>query len=211
MTASQIDRSRLACPHVSRWLNTSAIAPEAVCTQARGRAYLLSPTKCRPCSRSVERGSWRGGTRCCLLACFTSTKTVRCKCSMPNQPLANNRHIEHAFATSSRTMAPTLLQHSIEHAALKSQSYAAHAASVFATTAALQAVLLDQFGVLHDGRRAHPAALSAVAAWADAGVKLYILSNSSRRAGTALEKISQYGFRRPDFAGAISRAVRSRG
>ncbi len=46
-----------------------------------------------------------------------------------------------------------------------------------------QALLLDQFGVLHDGRRPYPGAIEAVAAAAASGLKLLIISNSSRRWG----------------------------
>ena len=46
---------------------------------------------------------------------------------------------------------------------------------------ALQGVLLDQYGVLHDGKKAYPGAIAAVEALAAAGRKLLVLSNSSRR------------------------------
>ena len=45
----------------------------------------------------------------------------------------------------------------------------------------LQGVLLDQFGVLHDGKVAYPGAVDAVRHMAAQGLKLFILSNSSRR------------------------------
>jgi ribonucleotide monophosphatase NagD (HAD superfamily) len=45
-----------------------------------------------------------------------------------------------------------------------------------------QGVLLDQYGVLHDGRQAYPGAVAAVEALAASGRKLLIISNSSRRA-----------------------------
>ena len=45
-----------------------------------------------------------------------------------------------------------------------------------------KAVLLDQFGVLHDGKEAYPGALDAVRyLHADCGLRLYVISNSSRR------------------------------
>eukprot|EP00892_Ulva_mutabilis_P008737 jgi/Ulvmu1/6235/UM028_0093.1 len=65
-------------------------------------------------------------------------------------------------------------------------------------------VLLDQFGVLHDGKSANPAAVEAVNEWSRMGLKVYILSNSSRRAATALEKIDQLGFPKEWFAGAMT-------
>lgn len=42
-------------------------------------------------------------------------------------------------------------------------------------------VLLDQFGVLHDGEKPYPGAIEAVSLLAGRGVKLLIISNSSRR------------------------------
>ena len=56
-----------------------------------------------------------------------------------------------------------------------------------------QGVLLDQYGVLHDGQKAYPGAVAAVEALAAAGRKLLVLSNSSRRAlivQTAIRSIS---------------------
>ena len=69
----------------------------------------------------------------------------------------------------------------------------------------LQGVLLDQFGVLHDGKVAYPGAVDAVQRWAQAGVRVYILSNSSRRAAVALDKIESLGFAREWFAGVRRR------
>lgn len=70
-------------------------------------------------------------------------------------------------------------------------------------TALLQGVLLDQFGVLHDGKTANPAAIEAVQQWHSMGLKVYILSNSSRQAATALKKIAKLGFPEEWFAGAF--------
>ena len=44
-----------------------------------------------------------------------------------------------------------------------------------------QAILLDQFGVLHDGQKPYPGAIEAVTALADSGRSVLIISNSSRR------------------------------
>ena len=65
-------------------------------------------------------------------------------------------------------------------------------------------LLLDQFGVLHDGRTAYPAAVDAVRRLAEAGKSLVILSNSGRRAEDTLNKIAKLGFRREWFAGAMT-------
>jgi len=43
-----------------------------------------------------------------------------------------------------------------------------------------KAVLLDQFGVLHDGQKAYPGAVEAVEYLHGLGLRLLIVSNSSR-------------------------------
>ena len=55
-------------------------------------------------------------------------------------------------------------------------------------------LLLDQFGVLHDGRAPYPGAVAAVSRWAAAGKTMVVLSNSSRRAATAVSKLADLGF-----------------
>ena len=53
--------------------------------------------------------------------------------------------------------------------------------TTYATTACLlQGILLDQFGVLHDGQKAYPAAIPAVKWLHEQGLKILILSNSSK-------------------------------
>ncbi len=44
----------------------------------------------------------------------------------------------------------------------------------------LQAILLDQFGVLHDGQKPYPGSIEAVKALADSERRILIISNSSR-------------------------------
>jgi HAD superfamily hydrolase (TIGR01459 family) len=56
------------------------------------------------------------------------------------------------------------------------------------------AVVLDQWGVLHDGTRPYPQALATLGRLADAGVRLAVLSNSGKRAAPNLERIAQMGF-----------------
>ena len=46
----------------------------------------------------------------------------------------------------------------------------------------MQAVLLDQFGVLHDGQKPYSGSIEAVKALAESGRKILIISNSSRSA-----------------------------
>lgn len=49
-----------------------------------------------------------------------------------------------------------------------------------------QVWLLDQFGVLHDGKVAYPEAIETCKRLAEAGRRLVVISNSSRREPTAL-------------------------
>lgn len=56
------------------------------------------------------------------------------------------------------------------------------------------AVVLDQWGVLHDGTRAYPAAPDGLAALKAAGVRLAVLSNSGKRAAPNAARIAAMGF-----------------
>lgn len=62
-------------------------------------------------------------------------------------------------------------------------------------------VLLDQFGVLHDGKVPYPHAAAAVERLAQAGKQIVILSNSSRRSGGTIGKLARMGFKEEWFAG----------
>jgi hypothetical protein len=65
----------------------------------------------------------------------------------------------------------------------------------------IQGLLLDQFGVLHDGRKPYPGAVEAVDQLYAAGKQLLIISNSSRRSGGTISKLAKMGFRAECFAG----------
>ncbi|KAL3352152.1 hypothetical protein AABB24_020295 [Solanum stoloniferum] len=67
-----------------------------------------------------------------------------------------------------------------------------------------KAWFLDQFGVLHDGKQPYPGAISALEKLATFGAKMVIISNSSRRASTTLEKLRSLGFDPSLFIGAIT-------
>ncbi|KAL5703427.1 hypothetical protein ACHQM5_028519 [Ranunculus cassubicifolius] len=67
-----------------------------------------------------------------------------------------------------------------------------------------KAWFLDQFGVLHDGKQPYPGAISAIKQLAKNGAKMVIISNSSRRAFTTIEKIKKLGFDSELFVGAIT-------
>lgn len=68
-----------------------------------------------------------------------------------------------------------------------------------------RAVLLDQFGVLHDGKDAYPGAIEAVD-WLSQvhGLRLLIVSNSSRRSEGALENLKKKGFHIDSIEGVIT-------
>jgi HAD superfamily hydrolase (TIGR01450 family) len=66
-----------------------------------------------------------------------------------------------------------------------------------------EAVFLDQFGVLHDGRSPLSGAVEAVNLLDAQGAKLIVLSNSSKRAADALDKLRSLGF------GAVTQALTS--
>lgn len=64
-----------------------------------------------------------------------------------------------------------------------------------ATVAAeLEGVLLDQFGVLHDGRAAFPEALEAVRHLRARGLKLAVISNSGKTAAANAARLARLGF-----------------
>jgi len=56
------------------------------------------------------------------------------------------------------------------------------------------AFLLDQWGVMHDGTRAHEGAIECMEKLAELGKKVVLLSNSSKRVGTSLKKLDKMGF-----------------
>lgn len=68
-----------------------------------------------------------------------------------------------------------------------------------------KAVLLDQFGVLHDGKDAYPGAIEAVDRLSkEYGLRLLIVSNSSRRSGGALDNLKKKGFHVESIEGVIT-------
>ncbi|CAH8357396.1 unnamed protein product [Eruca vesicaria subsp. sativa] len=67
-----------------------------------------------------------------------------------------------------------------------------------------KAWLLDQYGVLHDGKKPYPGAISTLQNLATVGAKIVIISNSSRRASTTMEKLKGLGFDPSFFSGAIT-------
>ena len=59
---------------------------------------------------------------------------------------------------------------------------------------AYDAFLLDQFGVIHDGKVAYPGATQAVAHVQRCGTKICIISNSSRRKVDTVARLRKMGF-----------------
>ncbi|XP_061373445.1 uncharacterized protein LOC133315788 isoform X1 [Gastrolobium bilobum] len=64
--------------------------------------------------------------------------------------------------------------------------------------------LLDQFGVLHDGKQPYPGAISTLENIAKTGAKMVIISNSSRRSSVTIEKVKSLGFDASLFLGVIT-------
>jgi HAD superfamily hydrolase (TIGR01459 family) len=56
------------------------------------------------------------------------------------------------------------------------------------------AIVLDQWGVLHDGTRPYPGAVAAVERLAHGGMRLAVLSNSGKRADVNTRRIADMGF-----------------
>ena len=66
------------------------------------------------------------------------------------------------------------------------------------------AILIDQFGVLHDGATAIPGAIDCFNNLAAAGKKLIVLSNTSRRRAFALSKLPKLGFDPAKLTGFVT-------
>jgi len=62
------------------------------------------------------------------------------------------------------------------------------------------AIVLDQWGVLHDGSKPYPDAQEGLARLRQAGVRLAVLSNSGKRAGANAARIQKMGFDATLFA-----------
>ncbi|KAG6585231.1 pyridoxal phosphate phosphatase [Cucurbita moschata] len=73
-----------------------------------------------------------------------------------------------------------------------------------AETRRFKAWFLDQFGVLHDGKQPYPGAVVALEKLAECGTKMVIISNSSRRSSTTMEKLKSLGFDPSLFVGAVT-------
>lgn len=66
------------------------------------------------------------------------------------------------------------------------------------------AVLLDQFGTLHDGTTLYPGVTDALARLRAAGKRIVILSNSGRRSGPNIARLSRIGLPADYYDGFLS-------
>lgn len=89
----------------------------------------------------------------------------------------------------------------------------AAAAPVFERVAGIRAIaesgsfkawFLDQFGVLHDGKKPYPGAILALEKLAGNGAKMVIISNSSRRSSVTMDKLKSLGFDTSCFLATIT-------
>jgi HAD superfamily hydrolase (TIGR01459 family) len=65
-------------------------------------------------------------------------------------------------------------------------------------------MIIDQFGVIHDGRRLYPGTLEVMARLAEAGVKVVIVTNSGKRSAANVKRIVKMGVPRAQFIDCIS-------
>jgi HAD superfamily hydrolase (TIGR01459 family) len=63
---------------------------------------------------------------------------------------------------------------------------------------------LDQFGVLHDGKRPYPGVLNAIEELQNRGKQLIILTNSGKRSEPNLKRLVEMGFTEPSIHAVIS-------
>ncbi|KZM48551.1 TIGR01459 family HAD-type hydrolase [Labrenzia sp. OB1] len=68
----------------------------------------------------------------------------------------------------------------------------------------VDALLLDQFGVLHDGTRAFAGAIECVEALQERGLPLVALSNSGRRAKPNMDRLVRLGFPASAFKAMVT-------
>lgn len=65
-------------------------------------------------------------------------------------------------------------------------------------------VLLDQYGVLHEGRAVYPAARDCVARLRAAGKRVMVISNSGKRAAENLKRLAMLGLPAEQYDGAMT-------
>jgi HAD superfamily hydrolase (TIGR01459 family) len=85
-----------------------------------------------------------------------------------------------------------------------------------AIASSFEAVFIDQYGVLHDGRNPYPGARDALAALKSRGVKIVVLSNSGRTGAANAKRMTALGLKPElyDFlvtSGDVARTLLKRG
>jgi HAD superfamily hydrolase (TIGR01459 family) len=65
-------------------------------------------------------------------------------------------------------------------------------------------VLIDQFGIIHDGEKLYPGVLDTLRELSDAGIRVAILTNSGKRADANRERIIAMGIDRDLFVDVVS-------
>ncbi len=65
-------------------------------------------------------------------------------------------------------------------------------------------MIIDQFGVIHDGRRLYPGTLEVMARLAEAGIPVVIVTNSGKRSTANVRRIVEMGVAREHFIDCIS-------
>jgi HAD superfamily hydrolase (TIGR01459 family) len=65
-------------------------------------------------------------------------------------------------------------------------------------------MLIDQFGVLHDGAKLYPGSLGVLAGLRRLGIPVAVMTNSGRRAAANVARLTQMGIPRDHFVDAVS-------
>ena len=89
---------------------------------------------------------------------------------------------------------PSLLLRGAARRSVRPVLSAAKLGSLLDVCESYDCLLLDQFGVIHDGTTAYDGAVSAVSELQRRGKKIVIISNSSRRRGDTVARLRQMGF-----------------
>jgi ribonucleotide monophosphatase NagD (HAD superfamily) len=65
-------------------------------------------------------------------------------------------------------------------------------------------MLIDQFGVIHDGRKLYPGTIRVLSELKAAGIPVAVMTNSGKRAAANRERLVRMGVPRDFFVGAVS-------
>lgn len=73
-----------------------------------------------------------------------------------------------------------------------------------AIAAQFDGMLIDQFGVIHDGQKLYPGTLEALRGLHDAGIPVAVMTNSGKRSDSNVNRLVRMGVPRDYFVGAVS-------